>query len=86
MHQVDYNNAAMKKKTLYTAFHPYQGHIIVQDYDLELVKHVAVAIAERTSADIDVYANEVRLDTDTEEMQFNAWEGQLVWGTSISFS
>lgn len=75
----------MKKYTLYTAFHPYQGHIIAQDYNLELVKHVAIAIAERTCADIEVYANEVEHGTDTEQMQIEAWQGEVVWGTGISF-
>lgn len=75
----------MKKYTLYTAFHPYQGHIIAQDYDLALVKHVAIAVAERITADIDVYANEVDHDTDTEKLQLEAWQGEVVWGTGISF-
>lgn len=73
------------KKTLYTAHHPYQGHIIAQDYNLDLVKYVANAIAERTCADIDIYANVIDDETDTEEMQLNAYEGEVVCCTNIGY-
>lgn len=43
------------KPQLYKAFHPFQGHLIIQDYDFELVKATAWKIAERTGADIDIY-------------------------------
>lgn len=40
---------------LYKAFHPFQGHLVIQDYDFELVQNVAWKIAKRTGADIDIY-------------------------------
>lgn len=73
------------KKTLYTAHHPYQGHIIAQDYDLELVKHVANVIAERCCADIDIYSNEIEHDADTEKLQLDACEGEVVYCTEIGY-
>lgn len=67
----------MNKYKVYTAYHPYQGYIVAQDIELEIVQNIAQAIACRLCADIDIYEREYNPDDETFD------EGGIVWCTSV---
>lgn len=65
----------MSKYTVYTAYHPYQGYVIAQDIDIEVVKEVAWKLADRLCTDIDVYSREYdpasgEFDEDSEDIAY----------------